>query len=634
MSLFANENDEESGEDFDSPSPGESTRLLSSLLREQVQERRHPSQKKTRMADDDEEESEDFPFNESTRLLSSRLREQVQERRHPSQKKRRTSKWTVAVVLPMIAACGFAMSAYLLFGQVTPESEQEEVKFIGEDVFQYKSKFESELATPEIELEGRSHEGKSHHSDSDDMNQWQPQPATRRCKWVVDVFTESDAGKSHHYLRKQYAVQAESFNVFYRATARIFWLDFSAGNWSHGCLANIDNATLYDGTPLEPKSMWTWVTGDQHLSNFGAWHNRHGDLVFSVNDFDEAAIYDFHVDVLRIAVSICNHAYTNGLSAHHIKDALKAFTDMYIKTVISYVGGDREMLFEITSQTAKGKLRQFLLKSELINSAHKQMHKFTEVDASGSRRFSKNNETRLVAVSPTLEGKIRAAFTAEHYGATMLKMGWHVHVWDEDYFRVLDVAARLGSGVGSYGVDRYYVLLNGEDNLLHHNSQDKNSVILDIKFEPTPAVKYVLDENDAAWYSVLFTNEAARAVEAQRRLTSYTDPFTGWIIVDGEALVVRQRSPWKDSPDLNKLTDPDDFIQFMEQIAVATATSHARGTVGKSPGQFKHVIASILGHKANRKAWGKSVRKIAQNYHEQVMLDFGCFKEFVDANYS
>jgi hypothetical protein len=29
--------------------------------------------------------------------------------------------------------------------------------------------------------------------------------------------------------------------------------------------------TLSDGSPLQRTSTWTWVTGDQHLSNFGAW---------------------------------------------------------------------------------------------------------------------------------------------------------------------------------------------------------------------------------------------------------------------------------------------------------------------------------------------------------------------------
>lgn len=613
--------------------------------------------------DQETTESENLlPLGENTGLLSSALREQADKRHHPSKKTRtrtRTLRWSVVfAALLVIAILGIAISTHF-FGRLTFApgrdhvlNRDEDAVFQYEDEFKPKSEFQSEGTTKyPIDLEGKSHHGhkkshhghkksyhghkKSHHGHKDDDNKtiWHPEPAASRCKWVVALFTERDAGKTHKELRKQYAVQVTDFNVFYRATAHIFWLDFVAYNWSQGCLENIQNPTLYDGTPLEPKSMWTWVTGDQHLSNFGAWHNRHGDLVFSVNDFDEAAIYDFHVDVLRIAVSICNHAFANSLSNHEIKDALRAFTDTYIKTVISYVGGDREVLYEITPYTATGVLQEFLQDLEISNSANKQLSKFTEIDSSGTRRLSKNNDTRLVALSPVLEGQIRDAFTADQYGATMMKMGWHVHVWDDDYFRVLDVAARVGSGVGSYGVDRYYVLLNGEDRLLRHNGEDGNAVILDIKLEPTPAVSQVLDEEDAAWYNILFKNEAARAVEAQRRLTSYTDPFTGWIVLGNETLLVRQRSPWKDSPDVGKLTDPGDFIEFTKQIAVATATSHTRGTVGKSPGQFKHVIKSIFGKKKNRKAWGKSVRKIAQNYHEQVILDYRCFKEFVEANY-
>jgi uncharacterized protein (DUF2252 family) len=81
------------------------------------------------------------------------------------------------------------------------------------------------------------------------------------------------------------------FQCFYRATAHIFLVGFFvAERWSQAVWTIL--TTLYDGTPLEPGSMWTWVTGDQHLINFGACF-QHGELVFSVNDFDEAAIYDF-----------------------------------------------------------------------------------------------------------------------------------------------------------------------------------------------------------------------------------------------------------------------------------------------------------------------------------------------------
>ena len=73
----------------------------------------------------------------------------------------------------------------------------------------------------------------------------------------------------------------------------------------------------------------------------------------------------------------------------------------------------------------------------------------------------------------------------------MMKLGWAVPQWNDDYFTVLDVAERLGSGIGSFGVPRYYVLLKGSDNLLHYSHNiplEGGAVILDIKYEPAGAV--------------------------------------------------------------------------------------------------------------------------------------------------
>mmetsp|Transcript_15483 Transcript_15483/g.29563 ORF Transcript_15483/g.29563 Transcript_15483/m.29563 type:complete len:219 (+) Transcript_15483:2-658(+) len=206
-----------------------------------------------------------------------------------------------------------------------------------------------------------------------------------------------------------------------------------------------------------------------------------------------------------------------------------------------------------------------------------------------------------------------------------MKTGWHVPVWDDDYFAVLDVTRRLGSGVGSYGVDRFYVLLNGTD--------DQN-IILDVKYEPAGGVSLVLTKEDRAWYNVLFRNEAARAVEAQRRLTSYTDPYTGWVQINGNPFLVRQRSPWKDSPNIDKIDKYDDFKTFAEMVATVTATSHTRGTQAKAPGEFKQVIMSIFGqNKRAREIWGHAVRKIAEAYAEQVQLDYECFRRHVEQEY-
>ena len=158
--------------------------------------------------------------------------------------------------------------------------------------------------------------------------------------------------------------------------------------------------------------------------------------------------------------------------------------------------------------------------------------------------------------------------------------------------QVLDIARRVGSGIGSYGVDRFYVLLKGTDTSLGGDDG-----------EPTSAVMETLDEDNKAWYNHMFQNEADRTAIAQRRLTSYTDPFVGWIEIDGNPYYIRQRSPWKASFEMSGLTDPNSYVEFIEQIAIATATSHVRGSESKSPGQFKHVIKVLLAGDRNRRRW-------------------------------
>ena len=247
----------------------------------------------------------------------------------------------------------------------------------------------------------------------------------------------------------------------------------------------------------------------------------------------------------------------------------------------------------------------------------------------------------------------------------MTKIGWHAREWSEAYFRVLDVAARVGSGIGSYGVQRFYVLLAGDESKHQENATMEDSerflgsVILDVKFEPRPAVTNalltltltltltsnpnpnqvtnVLSRFDEAWYGAQvapFSNEAARAVHAQRQLTSYTDPFTGWIKLNGAAYVVRQRSPWKAGFDLASLLTYADLAEFVQQLAAVTATSHARGTAGNAPAQFKEVVSAALGTPFARATWGVSVASIAAAYREQVLLDFGCFTDYVKSNFS
>jgi hypothetical protein len=307
----------------------------------------------------------------------------------------------------------------------------------------------------------------------------------------------------------------------------------------------------------------------------------------------------------------------------------------------------------LTPNTAEGTLQKFMKKVEKNKSGGKQLQKFSEIGEDGKRRFIKEDavgvphkETNLEPVSSDMETAIYAAFTPYRYGSTMMKLGWAVPQWDANFFAVVDVARRVGSGIGSYGSDRYYVLLNGTDGLLHYDADDDlegGAIILDVKVEPKSAVQYVLKPNDAAWYGVMFPNEAARVVEAQRRLTSYTDPFLGWVVLpdpenaaDADApmkpFYVRQRSPWKKGIDLDEFfsTGLSDFESFVKQISLSTATSHVRGSPAKKPGDFKTVIKELLRGYENGNPWRRAIRKLAMAYREQVLLDFECIRDYVD----
>ena len=146
-----------------------------------------------------------------------------------------------------------------------------------------------------VPLLGKVHHKKRLHNEEEESDvivqslnatPWEPPQPQRRCRWVANTFRQRDQGESYLDLRAKYAAQSADINVFYRATAHIFWKDFVLEGWGDGLkLVEFGQRTrpaTIKGVVLHDKSLWTWVTGDQHLSNFGAWRNRNGKVVFSV----------------------------------------------------------------------------------------------------------------------------------------------------------------------------------------------------------------------------------------------------------------------------------------------------------------------------------------------------------------
>ena len=135
--------------------------------------------------------------------------------------------------------------------------------------------------------------------------------ATRRFeKWLGQhtVLVKPDLRLKHQHM-------AESPFPFLRATF-YRWMQV----WPEVC-------------PELAKAPRVLAVGDLHVENFGTWRDIEGRLVWGVNDFDEAAVLPYTVDLVRIAVSAML-AIDEGHLTLKMKDACEAIQDGYRESLL------------------------------------------------------------------------------------------------------------------------------------------------------------------------------------------------------------------------------------------------------------------------------------------------------------
>lgn len=75
------------------------------------------------------------------------------------------------------------------------------------------------------------------------------------------------------------------------------------------------------------------AVGDLHIENFGTWRDIEGRLVWGVNDFDEAAVLPYTLDLVRLATSAML-AIEEGHLGVKVKDACAAILDGYRDSLV------------------------------------------------------------------------------------------------------------------------------------------------------------------------------------------------------------------------------------------------------------------------------------------------------------
>ncbi len=427
---------------------------------------------------------------------------------------------------------------------------------------------------------------------------------------AIQAITDWNSDVPASDLQDKYCKMAVTPFTFYRGSNHLYWSDFV----NDKRLVTFGN----DKTKI-------WLQGDLHVENFGVFDDADGNIVYNINDFDDSVIADYQFDVWRAATSMVLVMRLNNQAADKKlfgkddqKEILYRFINAYLETIDELADNNEEEEISFTTDNTKSPVKKLLSKTEKKKSRDKMLSKWTE--AKGKDRKFLTNSPKLGAVDKSDARAIEAAF-ANYIKTLKISPGN-----SDAHFKIKDIARRLLAGTGSLGTTRYYVLIEGE------SSSADDDRILDIKGQSLPSPLHYLGDDDRASYRKNFANNAARHQQAYLALTRASDPYLGWILLEGKEYSVRERSPFKETLDTSKLTDLKDFSKFAETLGAVLAVAHARADKDAAancagsdliPYSVDDNISAAT--KGDHKAFRKQVRDIAFAYADQVEADYKDF---------
>lgn len=398
---------------------------------------------------------------------------------------------------------------------------------------------------------------------------------------------------------EKYRKMSQSTFSFFRGSAYLFYFDA------------VSDYFPYHTSPERT----TWIQGDLHFDNFGAFRNEAGRIVYDVNDFDEGYVGSYLYDLLRMSVSITLVGRQSGYSREEQIQSVSDYVRAYYKQMHRFsVGKDDPGAFVINQHTAKGPIKKLLHKLE----KRSQQHFLEKVSAfmQSERVFLETME--LVAPAHEEQSGLERAWSS--YVDTVQDRNHNEH-----HYRIKDIAVKHGSGTASIGLDRYYVLIGG--GIEKDGSDD---TVLEVKEVRVPIPAYFMPFSDSFWQS--FTHQGKRVTATQQAMHHAADEYLGFLTMDDRHFYVRERSPYKKRLKWEHIQNTDDMKQVVALMGRLTAKMHARAdadvAAGVLPYHSEHEIVKAMG--SDRDAFCRHITHWSTTYADQVETDYELFLAWMD----
>jgi uncharacterized protein (DUF2252 family) len=400
-------------------------------------------------------------------------------------------------------------------------------------------------------------------------------PAWRRS--VVEHLGRAHSGRLARLIPVRVSRMAASPYAFLRGTAGLMAEDFAG---------------------LPATGIMPVICGDAHLSNFGFYASPERELVFDLNDFDEAHPGPWEWDLRRLATSVWVAGRQNSCPEHVCEQAARSCLQAYRKH-LRYLAG-QPLLARSYQRLDAGRMH-------LITGSKPLRRKIDTAVGRARRRTSNGALPRLTQVcagqrriveEPPLITRVddtdaaRIAAGLDSYLDT-LQPHWRRILAG---YTLVDIAHKV-VGVGSVGLRAYIALCEGSDPhdvLFLQLKQARRSVV-------APFV-----HGKAAWHE----HQGQRVVEYQQALQTVSDPLLGWTSVYQRQYYVRQFRDMKGAIVVDGLSGRA-LVDYAHICGLLLAKAHAR-TSGAS------TIAGYLGKSDEAEA---ALAAFARVYADQVERD-------------
>lgn len=426
--------------------------------------------------------------------------------------------------------------------------------------------------------------------------------AEARAEFVQNQIQQRNAHLPPALQTEKYNLMAETIFSFFRATNHLFWADYG-------------NSPLL--APFGGPTTRIWIQGDAHCENVSALLTNQNQVVLDLDDFDETLIADYQLDLWRMAVSLLLAIQENGgLPQKTQEQLIDAFAASYLDTLRAHRDNESELLKRYAAQNTVGFLSDWM--SQLSEATHARVLKKMTTLATGKRKFN-FDKPDVQPVSVSVLHALQGAWPG--YQATLSGRLRNI----PGYFQIKDVAQKVRGGMGSMGVTRFFILIEGVS-----PSQDDDRV-LDVKAQTAPAGWLFVDPATREQLSSFMGQDhALRVVLGYRTMGYRADEHLGSLHALGEHFFVRERTPVRTPIELHNLVNPQRSQHLAQQWGAVLATAHARADQDSSPlvsiDFEKEVLAKVATEK-QRQAFLLRVRQVAFFYARQVSEDYRAFKD-------